>query len=74
MTRLTRSRPRSGGKQEVEGKIERRRALRDDAVDREHVVERSRRHGTVVFPAVIFSPARSTTGPVGLCSPGIHFG
>src|SRR5205814_1561035 len=34
----------------------------------------SRRHVSVLLPAVIFSPATSVTGPLGMCSPGIHLG
>src|SRR6266567_2636660 len=34
----------------------------------------SRRHLRVLLPAENFRPARSTTGPSGACSPGIHLG
>ena len=39
-----------------------------------HPSARSRRHFRVWPLAVNFSPARSCIGPVGPCSPGIHFG
>src|SRR5271155_4739914 len=34
----------------------------------------SRDHATDFPPAAIFKPTKSTTGPVGPCSPGIHSG
>ena len=34
----------------------------------------SRCQGIVLPPALSFSPARLAIGPLGPCSPGIHFG
>ena len=34
----------------------------------------SRFQATLLPPAESFNPARSVMGPVGACSPGIHFG
>ena len=63
-----------GGREEIEIGVRPRSRPAGTSTWMVQPSSRSRRHFSVLPPAVNFSPARSMTGPSGACSPGIHLG